>query len=77
MCDFNSHLRYSRKQQLVSKYVLPLAFSMLSEKSTGVRLTIQKLVKSLHKVMGPQLLDIADDHLGPTSQNRLHDMLTV
>lgn len=67
---------HSRKHQLINKYVIPVAFSMLNEKSTGVRIAIQKLMKSLHKSMGTQLLDLADEHLGPTLQNKLHDMLT-
>ena len=41
-----------------------------------MRIAIQKLMKSLHKSMGTQLLDLADEHLGPTLQNKLHDMLT-
>ena len=67
---------YSRKPQLVNKYVIPVAFSMLNEKSTGVRMSMQKLVKSLHKSMGTQLLALADERLGGTLQNKLHDMLT-
>ena len=67
---------YSRKQQLVNKYVVPVAFSMLNEKSSGVRMASQKLVVSLHKSMGTQLLHIADQHLGRSLQNKLHDMLT-
>mmetsp|Transcript_13816 Transcript_13816/g.38995 ORF Transcript_13816/g.38995 Transcript_13816/m.38995 type:complete len:85 (-) Transcript_13816:884-1138(-) len=66
---------YSRKQQLVNKYVVPVAFSMLNEKSTAVRMTTQKLMMTLHKSMGTQLLQLADQHLGTGMQNRLHDML--
>ena len=67
---------YQRKPQLVTKYVFPVAFSMVNDKSTGIRMTVQKLVVSLHKAMGPALLDFVDHHLGQGLQAKVHEMLT-
>lgn len=67
---------YQRKPQLVTKYVFPVAFSMVNDKSTGIRVTVQKLVVSLHKAMGPALLDFVDHHLGQGLQAKVHEMLT-
>ena len=49
---------------------------MVNDKSTGIRMTVQKLVVSLHKAMGPALLDFVDHHLGQGLQAKVHEMLT-
>ena len=66
---------YQKKPQYVVKYVLPVAFLLLNEKSSGTRMSVQKLVHTLHNVMGTSLLDQAAN-ISPHTQSRLHEILT-
>ncbi|XP_077995867.1 TOG array regulator of axonemal microtubules protein 1-like [Glandiceps talaboti] len=75
---------YSRKQQSVTRYVLPVLWHLLSNTTgsgavpggTGnLRTATANLANSLYAIMGQSMIDVAQSNLTPRNLKTLQDML--
>lgn len=65
---------HARKPHFVGKYILPVAFSSLSDIRLDVRESNAELLKNLAQLMGREFIEKAETLTGPNRQ-RLFDIM--